>query len=89
MLIYAFKRKNFEKMLCLQPWRYLFISLHLHLHLCICKLPLIQWISLETNILPLISQMLPILGYPGYFDYQEFVSFASHFSFQSFHAGKL
>ena len=32
MWIYAKRKKNFEETLCLQPRRYLSISLHLHLY---------------------------------------------------------
>ena len=48
MWIYAFKRKkkNLEETLCLQPRRFVSISLHLHL----CKLPFIERISVETKM---------------------------------------
>lgn len=45
----------------------------------ICKFPLIRQISWETEMSPLISQLLAFLG--TLFDYRDFVSFTSDFSF--------
>ena len=77
MWIYAFKRKKtLEETLCFQQRRFVSISLHLHL----CKLPFIERISVETKT------RLPFWAPFIYFDYQDFISWAS---FQRFNAGKL
>ena len=64
----------------------MFITIAIHIYFTslapIFKLPFFQWISLETKILPLMSQDAFLFGHPVYFDYQDFLSFASNFPFQ-------
>ena len=64
-----------------------FASLTLIQH--VCKLPFIRRISPEPKIAPLISRTLEVFGHPVYFDYQDFLGFASDLSFRSFNAEKL
>ena len=58
-------------------------------HEFICKFPSIHWISLETKLLPLISQMLAFLVTLFILTMENFLSFALDFSFQCFNVGKL
>ena len=58
------KGKKLWGNVCLQPRRY--VSISLHFFTPTCKFPFIRWISLETKLLPLISQMLsffPLLSF--------------------------
>ena len=84
MWIYAFKRKKLWGNVCLQPRRY--ISISLHFFPPTGKFPFMQCILLETKMLPLISQNnndACLFGQRvyNYFDYQYFWSFASDFHF--------
>ena len=84
MWIYAFKRKKLCGNVCLQPRRY--ISISLHFFPPTGKFPFMQFILLETKMLPLISQNnndACLFGQRvyNYFDYQYFWSFASDFHF--------
>ena len=75
------KRKNFEETLCLQPRRYISILLHLHLN---TNYPFAG----DKNVAFDFSDAC-LFGHLVYFDYQDFLSFASDFSFQRFNVEKL
>ena len=85
MRIYAFKRKNLEETLCLQPQQFVSISLHLRLYANYCSPAGFRWRQKYWFWIP---KCLPF-GHLFYFGYQDFKSQASDFSFQRFNAGKL
>ena len=68
------KGKNFEETLRLQPRRYMSILLHLHLYEI--NYPSLADFAGEKNIAFDFSDAC-LFGHPDYFDYQDFLGFAS------------
>ena len=68
------KGKNFGETLRLQPWRYMSILLHLHLYEI--NYPSLADFAGDKNIAFDFSDAC-LFGHPDYFDYQDFLGFAS------------
>ena len=79
--------RNFEET-CLQPWWYASISLQLYIYRIIMQITLHSADFAGDKNVAFDFPDACLFGHPIVFYYQDFLSFASDFSFQHFNVGK-